>query len=79
MRTIGFSSVLTDTFGANRHRAKARSQEFKEESAEHWVKMNLPARTNGPTSLVLDPSAKGRMYLTAWGVGRLAGDTEGVG
>jgi photosystem II stability/assembly factor-like uncharacterized protein len=47
------------------------------DGGEHWVKMNLPAGTNGPTSLVLDPSAKGRMYLTAWGVARLDGDTGG--
>jgi len=47
------------------------------DGGEHWVKMNLLAGTNGPTSLVLDPSAKGRMYLTAWGVARLDGDTGG--
>jgi photosystem II stability/assembly factor-like uncharacterized protein len=44
---------------------------------ERWEKMTLPAGTNGPTSLVLDPSIKGRMYLTAWGVARLSGDTGG--
>ena len=44
---------------------------------ERWEKMTLPPGTNGPTSLVLDPSMKGRMYLTAWGVARLDGDTGG--
>jgi photosystem II stability/assembly factor-like uncharacterized protein len=44
---------------------------------ERWERMALPTGTNGPTSLVVDPSIKGRMYLTAWGVARLAGDTGG--
>ena len=47
------------------------------DGGEHWLKMNLPAGTNGPMSLVLDPSTKGRMYLSAWGVARLTGDTGG--
>jgi photosystem II stability/assembly factor-like uncharacterized protein len=44
---------------------------------ERWEKMTLPKGTNGPTSLVLDPSSKERIYLTAWGVARLGGDTGG--
>src|SRR4029079_16392546 len=47
------------------------------DGGERWEKMGLPAGTNGPTSLVLDPAIKGRMYLTAWGVAHLAGDTGG--
>jgi photosystem II stability/assembly factor-like uncharacterized protein len=47
------------------------------DGGEHWLKMNLPEGTNGPTSLVVDPSAEGRLYLTAWGVAHLSGDTGG--
>jgi photosystem II stability/assembly factor-like uncharacterized protein len=47
------------------------------DGGEHWVKMKLPDGTNGPTSLVLDPSDQKRIYLTAWGVARLSGDTGG--
>ena len=47
------------------------------DGGEHWVKMLLPKGTNGPMSLVLDPKDQKRMYLTAWGVARLAGDTGG--
>ena len=39
--------------------------------------MKLPEGTNGPTSLVLDPTRESRIYLTAWGVARLNGDTGG--
>jgi photosystem II stability/assembly factor-like uncharacterized protein len=56
----------------------ASGEEIKSTNgAESWEKMTLPAGTNGPTSLVLDPSIERRMYLTAWGVARLAGDTGG--
>ena len=37
------------------------------DGAEHWVKMKLPAGTNGPTGLTLDPKDNRRMYLSAWG------------
>jgi photosystem II stability/assembly factor-like uncharacterized protein len=37
------------------------------DKAEHWVKMNLPAGTNGPTGLAVDPRNPQRLYLTAWG------------
>ncbi|MFL6208634.1 MAG: hypothetical protein ACJ74W_07260 [Pyrinomonadaceae bacterium] len=47
------------------------------DGGEHWVEMKLPEGTNGPTSLVLDPADERRMYLTAWGVARLSGDTGG--
>jgi len=39
--------------------------------------MFLPEGTNGPMSLVLDPKDNERMYLAAWGVARLRGDTGG--
>jgi photosystem II stability/assembly factor-like uncharacterized protein len=39
--------------------------------------MKLPHSTNGPTSLVLDPADPQRIYLTAWGVAHLSGDTGG--
>jgi photosystem II stability/assembly factor-like uncharacterized protein len=47
------------------------------DGGERWVKMALPLGTNGPMSLVLDPSDNERMYLSAWGVARLSGDTGG--
>jgi photosystem II stability/assembly factor-like uncharacterized protein len=37
------------------------------DKAEHWVKMSLPAGTNGPTGLTVDPQDPQRLYLTAWG------------
>lgn len=37
------------------------------DKAEHWVKMNLPAGTNGPTGLTVDLRDPQRLYLTAWG------------
>ena len=45
--------------------------------AESWERLTLPPGTNGPTSLVLDPSTPDRIYLTAWGVAHLEGDTGG--
>ncbi len=37
------------------------------DKAEHWVKMSLPAGTDGPTGLTVDPRDPQRIYLTAWG------------
>jgi photosystem II stability/assembly factor-like uncharacterized protein len=47
------------------------------DGAEHWVKMKLPAGTNGPMGLTLDPKDNRRMYLAAWGVQLPDGDTGG--
>jgi photosystem II stability/assembly factor-like uncharacterized protein len=50
------------------------------DGAESWVKMSLPARTNGPTSLVIDPENSDRLLLSAWGrttMGQFSPDTGG--
>jgi photosystem II stability/assembly factor-like uncharacterized protein len=47
------------------------------DGAEHWVKMPLPAGTNGPNGLTVDPADPKRLYLSAWGVTRPDGDTGG--
>jgi photosystem II stability/assembly factor-like uncharacterized protein len=47
------------------------------DGAEHWTKMALPAGTNGPNGLTLDPRDNRRMYLAAWGQERSDVDTGG--
>ena len=47
------------------------------DGAEHWEKMTLPPGTNGPNGLAVDPDDPRRLYLAAWGVLRLGGDTGG--
>jgi photosystem II stability/assembly factor-like uncharacterized protein len=47
------------------------------DKAEHWVKMNLPGGTNGPTGLTVDPENSERMYLTAWGSEGIEADHGG--
>jgi photosystem II stability/assembly factor-like uncharacterized protein len=46
------------------------------DGAESWTPVNLPAGTNGPNGLAIDPHDPQRLYLAAWG--RAAG-MEGVG
>jgi photosystem II stability/assembly factor-like uncharacterized protein len=53
---------------------------LSDDGAESWVKMSLPAGTNGPTSLVIDPGNTDRLLLSAWGrttVGKFSPDTGG--
>jgi photosystem II stability/assembly factor-like uncharacterized protein len=53
---------------------------FSDNGAESWVKMSLPAGTNGPTSLVIDPENTNRLLLSAWGrstIGQFSPDTGG--
>jgi photosystem II stability/assembly factor-like uncharacterized protein len=47
------------------------------DGAEHWTKLALPAGTNGPNSLTVDPRDPKRLYLGAWGVATPGGDTGG--
>jgi photosystem II stability/assembly factor-like uncharacterized protein len=50
------------------------------DGAESWTKMSLPAGTNGPTSLVIDPENSDRLLLSAWGrtiTGKFSPDTGG--
>ena len=46
------------------------------DGAESWSTVNLPAGTNGPNGLAIDPHDPQRLYLAAWG--RAAG-MNGVG
>jgi len=51
-----------------------------DDSGETWIKMPLPAGTNGPTSLVTDPVDSQRLLLSAWGrttEGEFSSDTGG--
>jgi len=53
---------------------------LSDDGAESWVKMSLPAGTNGPTSFVTDPGNTDRLLLSAWGrttVGKFSPDTGG--
>jgi photosystem II stability/assembly factor-like uncharacterized protein len=53
---------------------------FSDDGAESWIKMSLPAGTNGPTSLVIDPQNSDRLLLSAWGrttAGKFSPDTGG--
>ena len=47
------------------------------DGAESWSRMTLPAGTNGPNALTVDPADPKRLYLPAWGVMRPDGDTGG--
>jgi photosystem II stability/assembly factor-like uncharacterized protein len=47
------------------------------DGAEHWVRLTLPAGTNGPNGLAVDPKDPLRLYLAAWGRATPGGDTGG--
>jgi photosystem II stability/assembly factor-like uncharacterized protein len=47
------------------------------DGAESWTRMALPAGTNGPNGLTVDPQDPRRLYLSAWGVTHPDGDTGG--
>jgi photosystem II stability/assembly factor-like uncharacterized protein len=47
------------------------------DGAEHWQPVPLPAGTNGPNGLTIDPADPKRLYLSAWGVTHPDGDTGG--
>jgi photosystem II stability/assembly factor-like uncharacterized protein len=47
------------------------------DGAESWAKLNLPAGTNGPNALTIDPQNPNRLYLAAWGRFVASGDTGG--
>ncbi len=50
------------------------------DGAESWRKISLPAGTNGPASLVIDPLENNRLLLSAWGrttTGQFSPDTGG--
>jgi hypothetical protein len=47
------------------------------DGADHWTTVTLPAGTNGPTGLLIDPSDSNRLYLSAWGVYDADGDSGG--
>ena len=47
------------------------------DGAEVWTKLPLPPGTNGPNGLAVDPEDPRRLYLAAWGVLRVGGDTGG--
>lgn len=47
------------------------------DGAEHWTRLALPAGTNGPNGVAVDPVDPRRLYLAAWGVATGHGDTGG--
>jgi photosystem II stability/assembly factor-like uncharacterized protein len=47
------------------------------DGAGHWTRLTLPAGTNGPNALTVDPRDPRRLYLAAWGVATPGGDTGG--
>ncbi len=47
------------------------------DGAEHWEKLPLPAGSNAPNGLAIDPENGGRLYLAAWGRHTPSGDTGG--
>ena len=47
------------------------------DGAAHWTRVSLPAGTNGPNGLTVDPADPKRLYLSAWGVTHPDGDTGG--
>jgi photosystem II stability/assembly factor-like uncharacterized protein len=47
------------------------------DAAARWTRLPLPAGTNGPNALTLDPADARRLYLSAWGVSNPSGDTGG--
>jgi photosystem II stability/assembly factor-like uncharacterized protein len=47
------------------------------DGAESWTRIALPAGTNGPNGLAVDPRDPKRLYLAAWGRATPGGDTGG--
>ena len=47
------------------------------DGAESWTRLTLPAGTNGPNGLAIDPQDPKRLYLAAWGRATPGGDTGG--
>lgn len=47
------------------------------DGADHWQKLSLPAGSNAPNGLAVDPRDDSRLYLAAWGRRAPAGDTGG--
>ena len=47
------------------------------DGGDRWTKLALPAGTNGPNALTVDPRDPRRLYLAAWGVATPGGDTGG--
>jgi photosystem II stability/assembly factor-like uncharacterized protein len=47
------------------------------DGADHWTRLALPAGTNGPNGVAVDPADPRRLYLAAWGVATGHGDTGG--
>jgi photosystem II stability/assembly factor-like uncharacterized protein len=47
------------------------------DGAAHWTRVALPAGTNGPNALTVDPRDPRRLYLSAWAVATPGGDTGG--
>jgi photosystem II stability/assembly factor-like uncharacterized protein len=47
------------------------------DGAEHWEKLPLPAGSNAPNGLAIDPMDDSRLYLAAWGRLTPSGDTGG--
>jgi photosystem II stability/assembly factor-like uncharacterized protein len=47
------------------------------DGAEHWEKLPLPAGSNAPNGLAIDPMDDSRLYLAAWGRLAPSGDTGG--
>lgn len=47
------------------------------DGAESWTRLALPAGTNGPNGLAVDPGDPKRLYLAAWGRATPGGDTGG--
>jgi len=47
------------------------------DGGDRWQKLALPAGTNGPNALTVDPRDPRRLYLAAWGVATPGGDTGG--
>jgi photosystem II stability/assembly factor-like uncharacterized protein len=49
------------------------------DGAEHWQPVRLPAGTNGPNGLAVDPNSPRRLYLAAWARAQgVHGDGGGV-
>jgi hypothetical protein len=48
-----------------------------DDGADHWTRVALPAGTNGPTGLLVDPTDPQRLYLSAWGVQHADADAGG--
>jgi hypothetical protein len=47
-----------------------------DDGADSWREVRLPEGTNGPTGLVVDPTDRAHLHLSAWGV---AGENEDTG